>query len=77
MFRTIEVALCALLSTIVLALLSGTCCMAAQPEFGPGSAIYAHESVRHTEHGRGAKAYHLYEPSDPSLESAPIVVFLH
>ena len=77
MFRTIEIALLALLSTIALTFTSVPFCPAAQPEFGPGSAIYAHEDVRHTEHGRGAKAYHLYEPSNPSLESAPMVVFLH
>ena len=77
MFRTIEIALIALLSTVAMVLATSSFCPAAQPEFGPGSAIYAHDSVVHTQHGYGSKAYHLYEPDDPKIESAPMIVFFH
>jgi len=75
MFRTIEIALITTCSIFALLLSSVT--FAGQPETGPGSAMYAHEEVKHTEHGRGAQSYHLYEPANPSVESAPMVVFLH
>jgi len=77
MFRTIEIALISLLSTAAIIMSTVRFCPAAQPETGPGSATYAHESVIHTEHGRGAKAYHLYEPDEPRLETAPMIIFLH
>ena len=38
---------------------------------------YPHKSFRKSEHGRGGQAYWLYEPTEPTPEKAPVVVFFH
>src|SRR5678815_1281176 len=49
-----------------------------QPLTGPGSSDYAHRSVKKCGlFGEGARAFHLYEPSDPTPVTAPVIVFLH
>jgi pimeloyl-ACP methyl ester carboxylesterase len=49
----------------------------AQPKFGPGGAEYAHQAVVCKSHGKGGKAYWLFEPSNPAPTSAPLIVFNH
>ncbi len=49
-----------------------------QPRSGPGGAEYPHASIKKSgPHGRGARAYFLYEPGTPKPDRAPVVVFLH
>ncbi|HEY8550493.1 MAG TPA: alpha/beta hydrolase fold domain-containing protein [Vicinamibacterales bacterium] len=48
-----------------------------QPESGPGGRAYAHEEIRVTTLGTGARQVHLFEPAAPSPQSAPVVVFGH
>ncbi len=48
-----------------------------RPSEGPGSAEYYHSKVNQNSYGRGANAYHLFEPASPKPDSAPLVVFLH
>ena len=48
-----------------------------QPPTGPGGSDYAHDSVRETKYGWGAKQYWIFEPDDPMPESAPLIVFNH
>ena len=47
-----------------------------QPLFGPGGSDYAHDGVRVTRHWLGRVRYNLYEPSGPTPESAPVLLFL-
>jgi pimeloyl-ACP methyl ester carboxylesterase len=48
-----------------------------QPTTGPGSSDYTHQTVRKSQFGSGAEEYWLYEPADPTPESAPVIAFLH
>lgn len=48
-----------------------------QAMHGPGSSDYRHAGVRESQHGRGGTEYHLFEPAQPSPETAPVIVFLH
>ena len=49
-----------------------------QPTQGPGSSNYVHQQVRTSKFGSGTEAYFLYEPAEPTPESAaPVVAFLH
>lgn len=48
-----------------------------QPRNGPGGAEYAHRAVRRNLYGGEEMAYWVFEPSRPTPESAPLVVFLH
>lgn len=49
-----------------------------QPESGPGGREYVHGKCKRSgPFGRGAQAYHLFEPASPRPASAPVVVFLH
>jgi acetyl esterase/lipase len=48
-----------------------------QPTTGPGSSDYAHQTVRKSQFGSGAEEYWLYEPADPTPDSAPVIAFLH
>ena len=49
-----------------------------QPTQGPGSSNYVHQQVRTSEFGSGTEAYFLYEPAEPTPESAaPVVAFMH
>lgn len=38
---------------------------------------YPHKSFRKSMHGRGGQSYWLFEPSEPTPEKAPVVVFFH
>ncbi len=40
-------------------------------------ATYPHKSVRRIEVGEGPRSYWLFEPADPTPESAPVIVFNH
>jgi acetyl esterase/lipase len=40
-------------------------------------APYPHKSVRRVELGEGPRSYWLFEPADPTPETAPVVVFNH
>jgi acetyl esterase/lipase len=49
-----------------------------QPASGPGGNDYPHASyAKSGPFGRGGDAYYLYEPAEPTLATAPVVVFLH
>lgn len=48
-----------------------------QPQTGPGGSAYSHTGVRSNKYGQGNLAYWLFEPCDPSPDSAPLVIFLH
>jgi poly(3-hydroxybutyrate) depolymerase len=43
----------------------------------PPPAKYPHKSVRRIEVGEGPRSYWLFEPADPTPETAPVVVFNH
>lgn len=50
----------------------------AQPTSGPGGSDYSHTAfTKSGPFGRGGDAYYLYEPAEPTLSKAPVVVFLH
>ena len=44
---------------------------------GDPPPVYPHQSVRRVELGEGPRSYWLFEPADPTPESAPVVVFNH
>jgi pimeloyl-ACP methyl ester carboxylesterase len=48
-----------------------------QPLEGPGSAAYCCTKIIKNHYNSGARKYHLFEPDDPTLEKAPLIVFLH
>jgi pimeloyl-ACP methyl ester carboxylesterase len=48
-----------------------------QPPTGPGGSNYSHEGVRQTWYGWGGRGFWIFEPTDPTPESAPLIVFLH
>jgi pimeloyl-ACP methyl ester carboxylesterase len=48
-----------------------------QPATGPGSSDYAHATVIQSQYGGTNDSYYLFEPADPTPESAPVIVFLH
>lgn len=48
-----------------------------QPEFGPGGAAYAHDSIIIHNFAENPDGYWLYEPACPSPEKANVVVFMH
>jgi poly(3-hydroxybutyrate) depolymerase len=49
-----------------------------QPAAGPGgSGDYVHDSVIQSQFGGTNDSYYLFEPADPTPESAPVIVFLH
>ncbi len=48
-----------------------------QPPDGPGGSDYAHARVTTTRIGSGSAEVYLFEPADPTPQSAPVVVFLH
>ena len=49
----------------------------AQPATGPGGADYKHRQVVQSTFGSGASQYWVFEPGDPSPETAPLIVFNH
>ena len=48
-----------------------------QPTEGPGGSNYSHDSVRQSRYGFGVRQFWIFEPSDPTPESAPLIVFNH
>jgi hypothetical protein len=48
-----------------------------QPNAGPGGAEYRHAQVFETTHGQGGQQYWLFEPMEPAVAKAPLVIFLH
>jgi acetyl esterase/lipase len=48
-----------------------------QAASGPGGKKVIHMQVIATLHGSGPQAYWLFEPTDPALEQAPLIVFNH
>lgn len=48
-----------------------------QPTDGPGGSNYSHDSIRQSRYGFGVRQFWIFEPSDPTPESAPLIVFNH
>ena len=48
-----------------------------QPPHGPGSTNYSHTTVISSTYGKGEYQYWLFEPSNPTPPSAPVIVFNH
>jgi poly(3-hydroxybutyrate) depolymerase len=48
-----------------------------QPTTGPGGSNYSHGGMRQTKYGSGAHEYWIFEPSDPTPVTAPLIVFNH
>lgn len=48
-----------------------------QPETGPGSSTRSNGDIVTGEFGSGAQAYFLYEPSNPTPQSAPVIALMH
>ncbi len=48
-----------------------------QPFDGPGGADYMHQSVTFSDAATQADGYWLFEPTEPTPDSAEVVVFLH
>jgi dienelactone hydrolase len=48
-----------------------------QPLYGPGGKDYSHYKVTKNVYGEGIHQYWIFEPSNPTPESAPLIVFNH
>ena len=48
-----------------------------QPECGPGSTDYLHQSVNFQDFAQEADGYWLFEPQSPQPDSAHVIVFFH
>ena len=48
-----------------------------QPPDGPGGSNYSHNGIRKSRYRWGARQYWIFEPMDPTPESAPVIVFNH
>lgn len=48
-----------------------------QPLSGPGGSDYSHSKIKSGEFGSGDFKYWLFEPDEPKLNSAPLIVFNH
>ena|GEM_PF-133799 len=48
-----------------------------QPATGPGGSNYSYEAVVKTQYGQGAQEFWIFEPADPTPQSAPLIVFNH
>lgn len=48
-----------------------------QPRSGPGGAAYAHAEMAESVHGEGGEQFWVFEPREPRLKSAPVILFLH
>ena len=63
---------------VTLAVIAGIALSAPAPASGAEPpAIYPHKSVRRIELGEGPRSYWLFEPAEPTPETAPVVVFNH
>lgn len=48
-----------------------------QPTEGPGGSSYYHNKVITNKYGFGSKGYYLFEPDEPRLSIAPVIIFFH
>ena len=48
-----------------------------QPTEGPGGSNYSHLGVRESRYGWGSHQFWIFEPTDPTPTSAPLIVFNH
>lgn len=48
-----------------------------QPPTGPGGSNYTHAGVRQTRYGFGSRQFWIFEPTDPTPTTAPLIVFNH
>jgi pimeloyl-ACP methyl ester carboxylesterase len=48
-----------------------------QPSTGPGGSNYSHEGVRQSQCGWGGHQFWIFEPTNPTPTSAPLIVFNH
>ncbi len=48
-----------------------------QPSDGPGGSNYSHAGIRQTRYGLGIRQFWVFEPSDPTPTTAPLIVFNH
>jgi pimeloyl-ACP methyl ester carboxylesterase len=48
-----------------------------QPSTGPGGSNYSHEGVRQLQYGWGGHQFWIFEPTNPTPTSAPLIVFNH
>ncbi|MBU1107543.1 MAG: alpha/beta hydrolase [Candidatus Riflebacteria bacterium] len=48
-----------------------------QPAVGPGGALYQHESLTTWERGLNHERYQVFEPAEPALAKAGLVILLH
>ncbi len=48
-----------------------------QPSDGPGGSNYSHGGIRQSRYGFGSRQFWIFEPSDPTPSSAPLIVFNH
>jgi Chlorophyllase enzyme len=48
-----------------------------QPLTGPGGSNYSHDGVRQTRQGWGSNEFWIFEPTNPTPISAPLIVFNH
>jgi acetyl esterase/lipase len=48
-----------------------------QPATGLGGKDYPHATLKQTVYGSGADQYTIFEPTEPTPKSAPVVIFLH
>lgn len=48
-----------------------------QPTDGPGGSNYTHDGVRQSRYGFGSREFWIFEPSNPTPQTAPLIVFNH
>jgi Cutinase len=48
-----------------------------QPSDGPGGSNYSHNGIRQSRYGWGSHQFWIFEPTDPTPSSAPLIVFNH
>jgi Cutinase len=48
-----------------------------QPPTGPGGSNYSHGGIRQTRYGWGDHEFWIFEPTNPTPTSAPLIVFNH
>lgn len=48
-----------------------------QPPDGPGGSNYSHGGIRQSRYGFGSRQFWIFEPTNPTPSSAPLIVFNH
>ncbi len=48
-----------------------------QPPDGPGGSNYTHGGIRQSRYGFGSRQFWIFEPTNPTPSSAPLIVFNH